>query len=446
MSATNTHLKPRRLDTGGGGGTASGWFHRPSVGLARLLWSVFVAPVLALVALAVPGRLAELQALADQTTRAQPALAPALDFYPIAAVAFEVIVILMFALISMVVLWRRSVDWMALFIAVGLVAYITCITPPLDTLAGHPLWGGPAALFEGFGLVITVAFLAIFPNGRFVPRWIGIVLPLYAALVVADLTLPAHPFGFANVYTLPPLGAVPQQLALGLGVVAQIQRFRNALDPIQRQQTKWLLYSMAVAMVGGASYNVTRAVVETLPLTHPLVTLFVLFGIPLFLVFVVPIPLAFAFSILRYRLWDIDSLISRTLAYGLLTATLLLIYVTSVIVLQRVVLELTGQESELAVVISTLAIAALFHPLRHHFQRQIDRRFYRRHYDTALALAAFGGTVRDEVDLSRLATGLVGVVHESLGPAHISLWLRPARGHINADTASTTASEVRAGS
>jgi hypothetical protein len=136
-------------------------------------------------------------------------------------------------------------------------------------------------------------------------------------------------------------------------------------------------------------------------------------------------PLSIAFSILRYRLWDIDILIRRTLVYTLLTAVLGLVYLGSVVLLQAVVRTFTGgTESSLVTVISTLAIAALFLPLRQRIQALIDRRFYRRSYDAARALEAFGQAARDDVDLNVLGERLLAVVEETMQPDHVSLWLR----------------------
>jgi hypothetical protein len=138
------------------------------------------------------------------------------------------------------------------------------------------------------------------------------------------------------------------------------------------------------------------------------------------------IPLSFGFAILRYRLWDIDFIINRTLVYGALTGTLALIYVSLVIGLQSLVHRLTGQvlDSPLVIVGSTLLIAALFQPLRHRIQYTIDRRFYRRKYDAVRTLEAFSADLRNEVDLNILTERLIAVVQETMQPTHISLWLR----------------------
>jgi len=151
--------------------------------------------------------------------------------------------------------------------------------------------------------------------------------------------------------------------------------------------------------------------------------------------FVLFIPLSIGVAVLRARLFDIDVVINRTLVYGSLSVMLVALYFVGIVVLQRVFVALTGQRSTLAVVASTLLIAALFNPLRRRIQRFIDRRFYRRKYDAAKTLATFNSKMREETDLDSLSEEVLGVVRETMQPEHTSLWLRPQAADAKEDMA-----------
>jgi hypothetical protein len=148
------------------------------------------------------------------------------------------------------------------------------------------------------------------------------------------------------------------------------------------------------------------------------------------------VPIAVGIAVLRYRLYDIDFLINLTLVYVPLTAALALIYVGGVVALQAILRALSGQESTLAVVASTLAIAALFNPLRRRVQAFVDRRFYRGKYDAAKTLTAFNARLREETDLEALSDDVLGVVRETMQPTHVSLWLRPDTADVREDVSS----------
>jgi hypothetical protein len=191
-----------------------------------------------------------------------------------------------------------------------------------------------------------------------------------------------------------------------------------------REQIKWIAFAASVVALGvsaavvGGTYFASDATVGAGPLWMKLLedTITLSFA---------GIPIAVGFAVLRYRLYDIDVVINRALVYGSLTAMLAAVYFGGVTLLQDVFRSLTGQGSTLAVVTSTLLIAALFNPLRRRIQAFIDRRFYRRKYDAAKTLEAFSAKLRDKTDLDALNDDLVGVVRETMQPAHVSLWLRP---------------------
>jgi hypothetical protein len=309
----------------------------------------------------------------------------------------------------------------------------------------HPLPGGKAMLWLSlwawilmFGLIVYL--LLLFPTGRLPSRrwrlfaWLSAALTLVAAIFVAispdavldvlgasgngRLTLP-NPIG---VEALPNLYRPVQAsvLALGLVAAASVMVGRRGARGVERQQIKWLLYAGAIWFVG----NVLRTLVFSI-LVEARWGVWV--GYLLVGVGGLGGPIAIGIAILRYRLYEIDTLINRTLVYGLLTVTLALIYLGGVAATQAIFRGFTGQEEQpqLAIVVSTLVIAALFNPLRRRVQAFVDRRFYRRKYDAAKTLAAFSAKLRDETNLEALNSELVGVVRETMQPAHVSLWLRP---------------------
>jgi hypothetical protein len=189
---------------------------------------------------------------------------------------------------------------------------------------------------------------------------------------------------------------------------------------VERQQIKWLAYA-AVASTGGSILTYTPP--EAVGARWVTGVGYVLLELG-----VIGIPISIGIAILCYRLYEIDTLINRTLVYGALTAILVALYFSGIVVLQRVFVALTGEQSTLAVVASTLLIAALFNPLRRRIQGFIDRRFYRHKYDVRKTLETFSAKLRDETDLDALSGDLVGMVRETMQPAHVSLWLRPDPG------------------
>ncbi len=231
-----------------------------------------------------------------------------------------------------------------------------------------------------------------------------------------------------NLFSLGELASVANELtnftaipAFLVSIASMISRLRRSRG-IERQQLKWVAYaaaltatSFAASFLAGSLSN-RRAVSDT----------FFLLGVVGF----ASVPVAAGVAILRHRLYDIDVLINRTLVYGALTVSLVLVYLGNVVLLQRIFVTLTAQGSQLAIVASTLAIAALFNPLRRRIQAFIDRRFYRHKYDAAKTLAQFSSRLRDETDLDALNEEMVTVVRETLQPAYVSLWLRsaPERG------------------
>ena len=209
----------------------------------------------------------------------------------------------------------------------------------------------------------------------------------------------------------------------GSGVVAQIYRYVRVSGPVQRQQTKWVVFGLAATALVIFGRFVPLLIFPSLSTSSSPYFLVSTYVYPFGLLLT---PLSLGISILRYRLWDIDTIINKALVYGGLSLLLAAVYLGLIVGLESLLGLVSGQASQpVVIVVSTLVIAALFQPLRHRVQAIIDRRFYRHKYDAARTLAAFSAILQNEVDLSQLSEQLVAVVQETMQPASVSLWLRP---------------------
>jgi hypothetical protein len=318
------------------------------------------------------------------------------------------------------IFWRRPADRLGLVASLFMVIGVE--TSLSDALAAaQPGWWLPTRMLHYVGSICLTWFFYVFPNGQFVPRWTRWLSGVWVLLFFFVLFMPASPF---NINNWPPalIGAVGAPL-FGSLILAQVYRYRAVASAIERQQTKWVVFATALGFLATIA-----SLVYVISFTGPVGVRYDRFWLLVGLGFQLPsilIPLAIAVAITRYRLFDIEVIIRRTLVYSALTAVLGLAYLGSVLVLQSVFQALTGEgQSPLVVVLSTLAIAALFGPLRRRVQAGIDRRFYRKKYDAARTLAGFGASVRDEVDLDGLQARLLGVVEETMQPAHVSLWVK----------------------
>jgi hypothetical protein len=216
------------------------------------------------------------------------------------------------------------------------------------------------------------------------------------------------------------VGQLVEILVMAACVASLVLRFRRA-GPEERLQIKWFAYGAVVLAVMISASALNGATVHNGLLNR--------MGDPLFLVGVSALPLTAAVAIMRYRLYDIDVVINRTLVYGSLTLSLAAVYFGGVVGLQSLFRAVTGQTSDVVVAIVTLAVAAVFNPWRRRLQSFIDRRFYRRKYDASRTLATFSTRLRDDVDLDHLSRDLAGLIHETMEPSLVLLWLRdPAQG------------------
>ena len=281
------------------------------------------------------------------------------------------------------------------------------------------LWVPAVGLF-------AVYLILLFPDGRLPSRrwrhlaWFsGAVMVLLSAGIGKPFGLEQYPWvrdAFPVVLALLPLCILASAVSLVL-------RYLRAGSEV-REQIKWVAF--AALFVGVQFVIDIGASVLLVPMTAsgrepPWLALLDQVGFIMF----AGVPIAVGIAVLKYRLYDIDVIINRALVYGSLTATLVALYFGGIVMLQRLFVALTGQQSTLAVVASTLAIAALFNPLRRRIQGIVDRRFYRRKYDASKTLEAFSAKLRDATDLESLSGDLKAVVGETMQPAHVSLWLRP---------------------
>ena len=356
-----------------------------------------------------------------------------------ASVVANLVTLLTFSVVGTIIASRHprnTIGW--LFCSVG-------VTIGLNSFAGdyaeYWLAGGTsmksvaetAAWFSSWAWILltyvpTTFVLLLFPDGRLPsPRWRlvawGAALGIAGCVVgyaleagpLEDFPQIANPYGVDGpvVRMVGVTGSIVAAGALVASAVSLIVRMRHARSE-QRQQIKWLAYGGTVVVgticVGGLInlWNVPVSIV---------VSNVALLGLPVFT----------GIAIVKHHLYDIDLLINRTLVYGSLTTMLVAVYVGGIVLSQRVFVGLTGHEElpQLAIVASTLLIAALFAPLRRRIQATIDRRFYRRKYDAAKMLSVFSARLREETDLSTLSDDLVGVVKETMQPEHVTLWLRP---------------------
>jgi hypothetical protein len=399
----------------------------------RAAWAALAAIVLGLNAVGLPYSYAKYESVcttaacahSEGTTRLTPEGVRALrdfglspEFYgAYVGVVAPVVAVLVFAAVAGVIFWHKAEDRMALFSAFVLLTFGGAVLNSdisEAAAAAHPALWLPVYLLEYVGEACFAVFFYVFPDGRFVPRWTRWLALVWAALWVPNTFFPRSPLNLlAGPFIIVYLGTL---------VLAQAYRYRWVSTSVHRQQTKWVTFGVAVALLGFAGTIALGKFVPALEHTGPLLQMI---GTTLLEGFMLLIPLSIGVAVVRSGLYEIDVIINRALVYGSLTAMLALVYVGCVVGLQYALRALTGEGSTLAVVASTLVIAALFNPLRRRMQGVVDRRFYRRKYDAAKTLEAFSLKLRDETDLDALSDDLIGVVRETMQPAHVSLWLRP---------------------
>jgi len=316
-------------------------------------------------------------------------------------------------LLGILIFWRKSQEWIGLLVSLLLVLFgstgflgfnLPAQTPPLFQALAQIITYGlmwPAMLF----------FFFTFPTGRFTPRWTwAAFVPFFVVTMLSSLPV-----------TVSLVPAVASILTTPLPIVVQVYRYVRVYDVVQKQQTKWFVFGLSIIFL----LAFIQGILQALALGSNAANVwYQLFNGPFWLLLWTIVLLSVSIPILRYRLWDIDVIINRTLVYGSLTVILTVVYVGLIIGLSALLRGLISQDNSVAIVLSTLLIYVLFRPLRRRLQAIIDRRFYRRKYDAAKITAAFNSTLRNKVDLDQLREQLVAVVQETMQPSHVSLWVR----------------------
>jgi hypothetical protein len=400
--------------------------------LARIGW-IAVAVVLLVILAILATRGSRLLLLEDNISDSFAALSGLMTYYEYVRIILvtRYLVLAIYLLTAFFIFWRKSYEVIGLATSLMLLllpllfnlggsvpdSSLTVFTRNIDRILS---WGWSLGLL---GVLALVLVLYLFPSGRSVgPRvtrlaWF-LVLALIATGLVADLearmggTQLSAPLGY--------LAGVLFLTLLALGIASQVYRYLRVSGPAERQQTRWVLAALVVTLFWSIAV-VGRDPYRSYDRWAGPWALFQIFGT---VIVTALLPLSIAWAIVSHHLWDIDVIIRKTIVYALLTGTLLLIYLTSILLIQFLFARVTDNDSTLATILSTLLIAALFMPLRRRIQAWIDRRFYRRKYDAAQVLERFAATARDETDLDKLTAELLRVIQETMQPAHASIWLR----------------------
>ncbi len=348
--------------------------------------------------------------------------------FPIFWFFLELVTLTGFGAMSLL-LYMRKPDWFGTYLAVAFMFVGTSITGPVISQIDALFPGFQSvytAVLESASVMVLVSILALFPDGRFVPAWTKWVFPLLLTLAVAVQALQFINTGVRGLSDVAFLEIAPLFVTIALGLVSQIYRYVVVSGPRERQQTRGVIFSFfafILVMVVSTLIAPNALTQAAPPTSFDLVATMVSYSFAA--AAILGVIASITLGVLRYQLWDIDVLIRRTTSYAIVTGLLVLVYFGSVVVLQRVFTAVTGQTSTIAIVLSTLLIAALFLPLRQRVQTAIDRRFFRSKYDAEKTLEAFAATVRDETDLDALTAELVRVIEETMQPESVTVWLAP---------------------
>ncbi len=386
--------------------------------LARAAWVLFAVLALGLFIAAIPVRFSQLMTILPSGDTATMQLSPeeagllrlrgfSLTFYALYFVTVEVIFATVFTAIGFLVFWRKSEDWLALFVSLTLITFGVIIPATLRALdvPGSGLeWLVHLLQVLGWGSFFT--FFYLFPNGQFVPRWTRTGPLLFAGWALIWLLFPT-----ANLFSWPlPLALLVLLALFASGAVAQLYRYRRVSSPTERLQTKWVVFGFAAATLGIALFLVPMGFAAEVRRPGWTRVLYHMAGIPFFALSILLIPVSIDIAIRRHRLWAINPIIKRTLVYVPLSAILAGLYSASITLSQRIFMAFTGERSDTPVVLTTLIVVSAITPIKNGLQTIVDQRFkeapeparklkaYREHVQSVIQVLDAARSTRDLLD------------------------------------------------
>jgi len=395
----------------------------------RLVWAVLALLALAVMIVALPLRLEALlaDAAANASTLRQIGLST--NLYAFYFLLVDYLPLLLFALVGIILFTRHANSPMTLFTSTMLISVGATLSPPVinPLLIAYPGWQPVVSLLQGVGAATAIIFFYVFPDGQFVPLWTRWTAAVWLVLCLVWSFLPNALF---NPFYAP---ASMTGLLLGLWLVsliyAQFYRYQHRATPLQKQQTKWVIFGLTIAILGHILHSALQNHLPGLQTSAAAALIFRLWGhllfnqLPLILV-----PLAITFSIVHYRLWDIDFVINQALVWGVFTLTLSLATYVTITVVQIAFLRLTGAESTLAIILSTVIMAAVFQPWWHTIQQQIDTRFNRPQLERRQRFFDFARNLRTFISMPPLLDEITQKTTAMMQAEYSALFLRE-EGH-----------------
>ena len=405
--------------------------------MALALWALFALGFLALflidLRLDYNQILAPCQGVECNWMALLPAEAAALEswglsmqIYAVLMTGMIVITVVVYWVLGGLILVRQGATRIGLAVSLVLLAIpIGVISDAVNVYVSYPGLIYPSIILQFLSYLSLLLFLYLFPNGRFYPRY---VMVPFAGVIVLGLIDTIMEFRGRTAMAPTQLPFLAPLIPIALGPVFQFLRYRRDATPVERQQTKWALYGFFMLILCIPLWLIIFGGLVEIP-TGATGLMLNLIGLAVVMVLMLVLPVTIAMAILRYRLWDIESLIRRTLVYSALTVTLGVLFFGGVVGLQYLSSSVLNLESgNVTIVITTLAIVALFNPLRRRIQNDIDRRFYRRRYDAAKVMESFSERLREEMDLDEMTKSILQVVEETMQPEEVGLWMRRDSG------------------